>query len=54
MKQGKIYVNFESAAHFICSLNLNSPELTIFITYKLTDIASENQSFFNPIAYGIL
>ena len=43
------YVNFESGAHFICSLNLNSPELTIFIAYKMTEIASENQSFFNSI-----
>ena len=28
------YVNFENGSHFICSLNLNSPELTIFIVLK--------------------
>ena len=43
------YVNFENGSHFICSLNLNNPELTIFITFRMTDIASENQSFFNNI-----
>ena len=42
------YVNFEMD-HFICSLNLNNPELTVFIVFKRTDIASENQSFFNSI-----
>ena len=40
------YVNFENGSHFICSLNLNNRELTIFIIFKMTDIASENQSFF--------
>ena len=43
------YVNFENGSHFICSLNLNKPELTVFIIFKMTDIASENQSFFNSI-----
>ena len=43
------YVNFENGCHFICSLNLNNPELTVFIAFKMTDIASENQSFFNSI-----
>ena len=43
------YVNFENGSHFICSLNLNSPELTIFIIFKMTDIVSENQLFFNSI-----
>ena len=43
------YVNFEKGSHFICSLNLNSPELTAFIVLTMTDIASENQSFFNSI-----
>ena len=33
------YVNFENGSHFICSLNLNSPELTIFIVFKITGIA---------------
>ena len=43
------YLNFENGSHFICSLNLNNPELTVFITFKMTDIVSENQSFFNSI-----
>ena len=43
------YVNFENGAHFICSLNLNSPELTVFIAFRMNSIASENQSFFNSI-----
>ena len=34
------YVNFENGSHFICSLNLNSLELTVFIVFKITDIAS--------------
>ena len=43
------YVNFENGSHFICSLNLNNPELTVFIAFKMTNIASENQSFFNAL-----
>ena len=43
------YVNFENGSRFICSLNLNSPELTVCIVFKMTDIASENQSFFKSI-----
>ena len=33
----------------ICILNLNNRELTIFISFKKTDIASENQSFFDSL-----
>ena len=33
----------------ICSLNLKNPKLTVFIAFNITDIASENQSFFNSI-----
>ena len=43
------YVNFENGSHFICSFNLNNPELTVFIVFKMTDIASENQSIFYSI-----
>ena len=43
------YINFENGSHFICSLNLNNPKLTIFIPFKMTAIASEDQSFFNSI-----
>ena len=43
------YINFENGSNFICSLNLNNPEFTVFIAFKITDIASENQSLFNSI-----
>ena len=42
-------MNFENGSHFICSLNLNSPKLTVFIAFRINSIASENQSFFNSI-----
>ena len=45
----KRYINFENGFHFICNLNLNSPELTVFSIFKMTEIASEHQSFFNSI-----
>ena len=41
------YVNFENGFHFICSLNPNNPELTVFIAFKMTDISSKNQEFVN-------
>ena len=48
------YINLKNGSHFICSLNLNyNPELTVFITFKMTYIASENQSFFNSIIGNI-
>ena len=43
------YVNFENGSHFICSLNLNNPELTVCIAFRMNSIASENQPFFNSI-----
>ena len=43
------YVNFENRSHFICSLNLNSPELTVFIGFKITDIASGDQEIVNSL-----
>ena len=49
MQNRRKYINFENGSHFICSLNLNNPELTVFIVFKMTNIASENQSFFNNI-----
>ena len=49
MQNRRRYVNFENGSHFICSLNLNNRELTVFIAFKMTDIASENQSLFNCI-----
>ena len=43
------YVNFENGSHFICSLNLNSPELTVFIVFKMTGIASGDQEIVNSL-----
>ena len=43
------YVNFENGSHFICSLNLNSPELTVFIVFKMTGIASGDQEIINSL-----
>ena len=49
MQNKRRYVNFENGSHFICSLNLNSPELTIFIVFKITDIASGDQEIVNSL-----
>ena len=43
------YVNFENGSHFICSLNLNSPELTVFIVFKITNILSGDQEIVNSL-----
>ena len=43
------YVNFENGSHFIHSLNLNSPELTVFIVFKITGIASGDQELINSL-----
>ena len=43
------YVNFENGSHFICSLNLNSLELTVFIVFKITDVASGDQEIVNSL-----
>ena len=43
------YVNFESGSHFICSFNLNNPELTVFIVFKMTNIASGDQEIINSL-----
>ena len=43
------YVNFNNGSHFICSINLNNPESTVFITFKMTNIASGNQKFVNNL-----
>ena len=47
------YVNFENGSHFIRSLNLNNPKLTVFIAFKMTDIATENQEFVNSLTGNI-
>ena len=49
MQNKRRYVNFENGSHFICSLNLNSLELTIFIVFKMTGIASGDQEIVNSL-----
>ena len=44
-----MYVTFENGSHFICSLSLNNPELTIFIALKMTSIASGDQEIVNKL-----
>ena len=43
------YVNFENGFHFICSFNLNNPEATICIAFRMNNIASGNYPFLNSI-----
>ena len=43
------YVNFENGSHFIRSLNLNNPEVTVFIVFKMTNIASGTQEFVDSL-----
>ena len=43
------YVNFENGSHFICSFNLNSPETTVCIAFRLNSIASGNNLLLNVI-----
>ena len=43
------YVNFENGTHFICSFNLNSLEVSVFIAFRLNSIASGNNLLFNGI-----
>ena len=43
------YIKFENGSHFICSVNLNNSELTDYIAFKMTNIASRNQEFVNSL-----
>ena len=43
------YVKFENGSHFICSFNLNSPETTVCIAFRLNSIASGNNLLLNGI-----
>ena len=47
MQNKRRYVNFENGSHFICSFNLNNPETTVFIVFKITGIVSGNQKIVN-------
>ena len=43
------YVNFENGSHFISSFNLNNPELTVCIAFRMNSIAPFHQIFLNSI-----
>ena len=43
------YVNFENGSHFISSFNLNNPESTVCIAFRLNSIASGNNLLLNGI-----
>ena len=43
------YVNFENGSHFICSFNLNNPELTVCIAFRMNGIASGDSLYLNSI-----
>ena len=43
------YVNFENGSHFICSFNLNNPESTVCIAFRINGIASGNFILLNGI-----
>ena len=43
------YVNFENGSHFICSFNLNNPEMTVCIAYRINGITSGSFLFLNGI-----
>ena len=43
------YVNFENGSHFICSFNLNNPESTVCIAFRIDGIASGSMLLFNSI-----
>ena len=33
------YINFENGSHFLCSFNLNNPEMTVCIAFRINGIA---------------
>ena len=43
------YINFENGSHFICSFNLNNPESTVSIAFRLNSITSGNNLLLNGI-----
>ena len=43
------YVNFENGSRFICSFNLNNPETTVCIAFRINGIASGAFLFLNGI-----
>ena len=49
MQNKRRYINFENGSHFICSFNLNNPETTVFIIFKITGIVSGDQEIINSL-----
>ena len=49
MQNKRRYVNFENGSHFMCSFNLNNPETTVFIVFKITGIVSGDQEIVNSL-----
>ena len=49
MQSRRRYINFENGSHFICNLNLHNSDSTIFVSFKMTNIASGNQEFVNSL-----
>ena len=49
MQNKRRYVNFENGSHFICSFNLNNPEMTVLIVFKITGIVSGDQEIVNSL-----
>ena len=49
MQNKRRYVNFENGSHFISSFNLNNLEMTVFIVFKITGIASGDQEIVNSL-----
>ena len=49
MQNKRRYINFENGSHFICSFNLNNPEITVFIIFKITGIVSGDQEIVNSL-----
>ena len=43
------YVNFENGSHFICSFNLNNPETTVCIAFRINGRASGDYLYLNSI-----
>ena len=43
------YINFENGSHLICSFNLNNPESTVCIAFRINGIASGTYLFLNGI-----
>ena len=43
------YVNFENGSHFICSFNLDNPESTVCIAFRINGIASGTYLLLNGI-----